>query len=796
MRRHTLNLFKIRNLAELNFSYKLVSFELPAIADKEDLFNKQLKQIALAVSSLSEGPSAVIKRDGRFYVAIPADKTMLDAKVDVTAFSVNVTLLPEVYLINGAAIPEDQKDVVYKFLEFEIKRQLLMNFPLWRLNNSHFYNKTPVEGREDSNIQIFEGFKWKLKHHRDGNIYIVLDISTKYVDRHTLSYYINSQNVQQLTRQFKKRRAVYSNGENWYMAEIVGFGPAIADHEVTLDNQTYSVYDYIMQKVRSRVNLKQFVKKNDLTLFYQYPGRKMEPHSGATSLARMLYNTKDKDVKSLHRQSIKIPSERFEKITDLVRKYFSNLTFQGKDLRVAMYAATQQVASFPMPSFKFNGNKILDVNENPETKESALRNLGRNRKKMIMDNGILNQKGFDPQYLIVPDYLEKNLVQGFQTNLEFMIKKLAPNFGQFKIITYKVNDSLSATYQIDSIAEELHRNQAKKGFALFVLPDTSFNQRKKASDFHDILKTKFYPDLKIQCASAYKMSSFFRAYPKKDALPAEMEYRVPEGDRQKFSNYLLNLVLEYFIVNRKWPYALGTNLNYDIYVGIDVKDRFAGFTFFIRNGEHLYFKSYQVPKKMKSIRAEKIKEDQLNKILYENLKLMIPNFAQNPNGIVIVRDGQSSDEGKALAQVIKQLKAEQIINEEIPYAVVDMHKQIATPVRMGLLTDGFHKIENPVAGTYWMSDDNEGYLFNTGSPFENPGTVKPLNLIFKEGTLDFTKIMEDMFRQTMLAFSAPDRNNSLPICIKLIDVLLEPLSDVHESQDEEEEDEFEDILDD
>lgn len=413
-----------------------------------------------------------------------------------------------------------------------------------------------------------------------------------------------------------------------------------------------------------------------------------------------------------------------------------------------------------------------------------------------MDNGILNQKGFDPQYLIVPDYVDKNLVEGYQKNLEFLIKKLAPNFGKFdKIITYKVNDALSATYQIDSIAEELHRANAKKGFALFILPDTSFNQRKKASDFHDILKTKFYPDLKVQCASAYKMSSFFKPYPKKGGLPAEMEYRVPEFDRPKFGNYLLNLVLEYFIVNRKWPYALGANLHYDIYIGIDVKDRYAGFTFFMKNGEHLYFKSYQVPKKMKSVRAEKIKEDQLYNILLDNLKIMIPNFAKNPNGIVIVRDGMSSDEGKALDRVIKQLKTDQIITEEVPYAVVDMHKQIATPIRIGLNTDGFHKIENPIAGTYWLADENDGYLFNTGSPFENPGTVKPLNLIFREGTLDFVNILEDLFRQTMLAFSAPDRNNSLPICIKLIDVLLEPLSDVHDSP-EEEEDEFEDVLED
>ena len=45
--------------------------------------------------------------------------------------------------------------------------------------------------------------------------------------------------------------------------------------------------------------------------------------------------------------------------------------------------------------------------------------------------------------------------------------------------------------------------------------------------------------------------------------------------------------------------------------------------------------------------------------------------------------------------------------------------------------------------------------------------------------------MEDLFHQSMLAFSAPDRSNALPISIKLIDTLLEPLAAAGDQEEEE-----------
>jgi hypothetical protein len=55
----------------------------------------------------------------------------------------------------------------------------------------------------------------------------------------------------------------------------------------------------------------------------------------------------------------------------------------------------------------------------------------------------------------------------------------------------------------------------------------------------------------------------------------------PEG---KFHNYLLNTVMGLMIVNRQWPWVLHKPTHCDVYVGLDVLDHTAAFTFFYEGG--------------------------------------------------------------------------------------------------------------------------------------------------------------------------------------------------------------------
>ena len=117
----------------------------------------------------------------------------------------------------------------------------------------------------------------------------------------------------------------------------------------------------------------------------------------------------------------------------------------------------------------------------------------------------------------------------------------------------------------------------------------------------------------------------------------------------------VNLALEHLLANRKWPYALSKNAHYDIYIGVDVHDRYVGLTFFYKNGEKIYFDSKKVPMKTGFKRAEKIRSKDLVEKIYEKLKAHIPLHCNNPNGIVLIRDGRSfGEEEKALLEVIEK----------------------------------------------------------------------------------------------------------------------------------------------
>lgn len=787
MRNHTLNLFRINNLHELNFSYKLLSFDLPFNAGQEDRYNKQLNKIVLQVSSVTGGPAAIIKHNSKLRIAIPADRELEEITVNVVPHYIKVSVENQTHEVSGANFTNDEADVIEKFLDFEIRHQLSKHKSLWKMNSSQFFSKTPVRLQEGSYINIFEGFKYKLL--RLGNAFsICLDLNTKYLDKNFLSHYINTVNSTAIGNSYRGKKFLYLNGDNWYAIELDGFGRSIQNHEFDDNGESIDVYTYILNRAGSRIaDVKRFVKPNDVTILYKYPGRTMEPHSGAASLARMIYSPQDKDVKALHGYSIKEPNKRFEAIKGYIQQYFQAITFNGIGVKISNKPLIEQIASFDMPDLKYNGNQFLKPGHYSKGGNTSLSDFAQERKRFLLNYGALNKSSFDEQYLLVPDNMDRKLVEAFQRNAEQQIKNLAPAFGNFKVIRYPAKTNQSATFQIQAIESILQKQQTLKGFALVILPDLTSESERYIKSFHDCLKNKFYPDLKVQCASAYKINSYFRQFPNGNAAGLQ-EYRVPEDKKPRFRSYLLYLVLEYLIVNRKWPYALAKNQHYDIYVGVDVHDRYAGFTFFFKNGEQIFFIPEQVPLKNRAQRSEKLKASLLVKVIYNALKMMIPDFCPNPNGIIIIRDGRSfGEEGKALSSIINSLAADGLVNAStITSGIIDLHKQSAVPLRIASHTSGHTLLENPRSGAFKPVGETECFLFNTGFPFQIRGSAKPLHISKREGNVDFQKVVEDLFHQSMLSFSAPDRSNSLPAIIKLIDALLEPLSAISQMVEENE----------
>jgi hypothetical protein len=794
MRQHTQNLFKIDNLNSLDFTYRLIEIDLSTDLGDSAIYNTALQKVRMKVASTIGGPAAIVKRQDKHYIAIPSNFKFETAKIKTPPLTVTASQMNEEYKVDLSAPSNETHDIVQKFLDWAIRQQLTDTHGLWSLNTYQFFMKNPLQGFGSQNVDVFGGFKYKLERLQDGNYYVVLDLSYKYLDKYYLPQYINAANKDVVWKNLRGRKCLYQNGDDWYNVEIVGFGKVINEHPVPSEEDPRTVIQYIKARNRNhRFKTDALIDPNHLALLYKYPGRTMEPHHGATSLAKLVYTNSDEEAKSLHKGSIKIPEKKFEYIQSNVDRFFQSLKFNGKPLNVSKTPVTESEKYFPLPNLKFNNGKILSVSGPGNADSTKLTDFGKERKNLITTNGILSQKGFDSQYLIVPDKMEKELVNAFQKHAESYLKKLTPQFKGFKLITYKAEPNLAATIQVQKLDTRLREVGAIDGYALFILPDFQKQNSRMVSNFHDCLKSKFYPDLKFQCASAHKISSYYQSTVSTNA-PRLHEYKIVPALEGKYRSYLFNLVSEYLLVNKKWPYALEANGNFDIYIGIDVHERFAGFTLFYKNGEHIFFDYEKVPKKNAANRSEKLKKELIVKKLLPKLIAHIPKYASNPNGIVIIRDGRSfGEESDALKEIIEKLSEQNLVTPDVKWAVVDLHKTSAIPFRIGAVNNGYQKLENPRAGSYKLFNDNEGFLFNTGFPFIIPGTAKPLHLVMPAGTADFKLIMQDIFHQSMLAFSAPDRSNSLPITIKLIDSFLEPLalSDEDEMvEDEELEEEY------
>ncbi|HMI78015.1 MAG TPA: hypothetical protein VK484_04440, partial [Ferruginibacter sp.] len=639
MKSHILNLFKIQNIKEIDFSFRLVQFDINFLEDNIIEQKKCLDRLETVIASDVKGPAAAIYQDGIKYIAIPADKVLLITKVQFNANIIPVKLLEPKLKIDFNN--KSHKNVIRKMLDFEIRRHLKNQPDLWSLNTYQFYLKTPIVNRDETDIDIFPGFVYRLVED-NGEYYISLNPTFKYASKYHLSDIIDNKNV--LHRQYLKgEKCLYQNGDDWYQVEIRGFGKQITEQTfIDKAGKSHIVKDYILKNtIGHHRNLENVLKANHLSLLYKYPNKDVKDFFGATSLARIIFSTEEKEVQSLHRLAILAPYKRFRKIEEFVRTYFQNIRWNNRRINISVKPIEERLKQFDIPALKYNNEHVLKVQTDSRDKKAIfLGDFGFERKNWIKNHGIETQMPFSDQFLILPRFVNYKLAAAFQKNIESYLKNLTPNFPGFKLVTYEAKPKASATEQVNAIHSELASKGITSGNALFLLPFDRSTSNRRIKNFHDCLKNKFFPNIKFQCASIYKVESYYNAFPSQAGV---IEYKINQSMVDKFMPYMFNLVMEYLIINRVWPYSLEKNLNYDIYIGIDVHERYAGFTFLYKNGEHIVFDHKAVPLKAgdNRKRAEKIKEPLITEKLLENLREQIPLFAQNPNGIVIVRDGKS-----------------------------------------------------------------------------------------------------------------------------------------------------------
>jgi len=752
-----------------------MQLDLQEIDNDPALNNRNLEKVLMKAASRTAGPVAPYHKDGKLHIAVRADSQIEFLEIPLAPMYAKLTLLPEVYKLNFGKMSLEEIELSKRFLEFTIK-QHLGNLPtIWRFNSQQYFLRKPLYNDPHSEIDVYGGFNFQVLYNSDNLFYISLDLAYKYTDKKFLHERMEQQNSETIKNKLQGKKCLYFGGDSWYQVQIAGFGKSIREHDFPHDGKRFTVYEWALSRTKSETfNMRKHLFPDTPTLIFNYPGNTSKYLNGAACLAKLVYSTSMEFVNGMHSKTLTNPDSRFRFLSSYIRHNFTGIRFNGATLNIDDRPHSEELKIFPLPSLKYNGNVETKTFTIDQYYERNIADFPRMRKANIIRHGILNNNLFNPQYLLIPDSIDFTLGKTICQTLNHDMKVFAKQFDGFVPIVYKDLRSSSAYKQYQELKKALNANNVTHGKALFILPEENESSGKYIKNLHDCVKKNFYRSVQFQCAASHKITSFFRGYIEKGAVI----YRLVEERLRSYKSYVANLFFEHLIINQKWPYALSKALNYDIYVGLDVHDHYAGFTFFYRNGEKIVFDFAEVSSKTGTYRNEKISARVITERLLDNLKRHIPQYAKNPNGIVLLRDGRSfGEEPKALKVVIDELAKVNLINKSsFRFGIVDIHKSTSIPYRIALESQGFPSLVNPISGTYKMFNSQTGFLFTTGYPFKINGTVHPIHITLIEGDAELEKVMHDIFNQCIMAFSAPDKPSSLPIVLKLIDTMIRPFA--------------------
>jgi len=766
-----INWFQIDNWFELNFSYRLVDVIVEGIANDNKISNKSFFTAMTHLAQVTKGPTAFTYHNGRRYVAVKAD-----ANIEIETIPgnpVNIKLVPtsEIFHLTGKEIRDENRDLIIRFLDSQISWQLGKNVSLWDAGNNTFLRKTPLSLSSD--IDIYQGFKFKLVSGDEKGIFVCIDLAYRYAYK---------RNIHELLKQFPKekqanlisnRNLLYQNGDDWYTVKGRAITNSITTHKISHQNDEVTVYDYILNNGKySKSKNKAPLLKESATLIYSYVGQTEKTFAGATCLSKLIARPED----GLHRNSINEPNKRFDQIERDIASFFSRLYYENKHIRIAKKPYNTQGKLFRMPALKYGRNAVLNPYDNPLNYGDAIDTFPKRRRDYLYKNGIYTQTPFSNQYLFVPDNMDASFGKALKSYFDETMKRIAPKFNGFIIHKYSVKEMPFAHKVYSHLNRYIDQNNLAGGFGLFVLPEDIGDNGDFLKSLHNIVKKELFDKVKMKCVTADRLLRYLKMGANKDN---PLVYSVPDSEVRNFRSYQAYTLFEFLVLNKKWPFALANKLNHDLYIGIDAHEFYAGFCFFFGNGEKIVFDVKKVSKGTGTYRNEKLNHSVISDKIYEVLGRHLRVTDEKPKSIIILRDGVSyGEEEKALEIAVNKLQSEGLLTSaDLKTGVINVAKSSAIPFRAAkILRNGSYSLRNPDCGTCFKVNKDNYFIFNTGKPYQVRGSSKPLQISLVKGDFDFYKSVQDIYCLTQMAFSAPDRATSLPLPLKLIDTLIRDIA--------------------
>lgn len=429
------------------------------------------------------------------------------------------------------------------------------------------------------------------------------------------------------------------------------------------------------------------------------------------------------------------------------RDYFQNIKFGDIDLQIsANFLSSKDIRGghLDFPDLEFGEGRIVSTHHKPRALQVSLYGWKKIKEKSIRKCGPYERCQVRRPLLVYPRGLDRGKVEIFGSEVFGEVKKIQ-KISRFEVIPY-------------TDVVEISRSIRKAGsnFCLCVLPQDGsreyFTFKRELSN------------IGVQCIQ------------ERNILPLYAESS--EGDRfmmslrRRYPSILFNVAMSLLIKTQGIPWVLATPLNYDCYIGVDVGENVACYSFvFGRQGRYISIAEGEAQPGEK-IAAEKMELPIVNKFI--ELRKLMSNYS--PSSVVVHRDGEWRDEEEnGLLNALRSLIAQNVLDRNIQCAVINIKKK-SHPFRLFEKING--KIVNPTMGSYFLLGENSAVLTTTGVPTLGQGTAQPLVIELKNlwGEFDIKKAIEDVFFLSELNWGSPSTPSKLPITIQYTDAALSLIS--------------------
>jgi len=768
------NIYLIENLEQLSCKYRI--YQVRGLSPDSEDYEKNIQLLIQSLSNETKSPCVAFRAKDGIFIAQPDGFKELPDSYDLVRAPVKIERMPKLQELRFDSLDSTTANLTLRFLQSSIQGKFYDNPSLWQPHAGYpFYHKSPDQEfkRLSKDVDLHRGFSFRVVLLPNGKIGLCVDVSSKYVSRFPLPTHIGHEDFK---RKYQGTNCLYEYGNRWYEIKIEGLSDLNAG-ELTLPPEGISLFDDVHRKAGLHKSPNLIALPKDCSVFIYYTTFR-EPRHAPSGLCRLTFTTEHPQVKPFHSITIKRPHVRRKEIQFVVNRYFRDLTFGSNKIILSEKLVSVPEKRFIVPDLEFGNKKILSLRNTPNSIHSSLEQFPLKKKELLYSNdaGLFVKKPFDRQYFILPKSIYESFGKKFLEDAIAEVQQLYSPEDEISysltIITYddSVQKSIYAVGR--AIIKSVEENGVGPGFGVVMIPEIKSRRMRKEDELanlamRELREREIYVSV-IHSTVATESYEFITT----EEGSGEWGLVYDRKQLGRYKGYLKNVVLNKILVlNSSWPFVLKTPLNADLTIGIDVKNKVAGFTVIHKNGADITFYFSESDQK-EQLRASQVCT-KIIEIISNEQKLLRKNIRD----IVIHRQGKLfPPEKDGIVQALNIVAEKGLIAKDYQCSFLEIRTTSRVPFRLLNVTTspGTQKemIYNPTIGTYALLSENDSFVCNTGPPYEHQGTTKPLHVVKVEGPHALERLLEDVFYLSNLTWTKIDDCSRQPLSIKMTDIRL------------------------